>query len=296
MHPTLSISLWLPPVSRAGRRFYNLSTLASFVLLASVLCLNAASLPAGFTETPVPGPSAGNWNEAVGITFNPAGRMFVWERNGRVWFRDASETNFTQLLDLSEEVADWGDHGCLGFALDPNFSVNGYIYLLYAVDRHHLLYYGTTNYNAETNEHTAASIGRVTRYTCTATNDFRSVNPASRLVLIGETKTNGFPLCSDTHGVGSLVFGRDGTLLVSCGDGATAWQVDTGGTASGSFAPQALSDGIIRPKENVGAYRAQLVDCLNGKILRIDPATGDGVPSNPFFDPAEPRAPEWLIM
>lgn len=259
-------------------------------LMATLFVAQAASVPAGFTETLVPGPSGGNWNEAVGVAFDSGGRMFVWERAGRVWFKDPADANFTQLLDISEEVANWGDHGCLGFALDPGFAVNGYIYLLYAVDRHHLLYYGTPTYKATQNEYTAASIGRVTRYTCTAANNFRSVNLASRLVLIGETKTNGIPLLSDTHGMGSLVFGQDGTLLVSCGDGASAWLVDTGGSVSGSFASQALSDGIIRTKENVGGYRAQLVDCLDGKILRIDPATGNGVPSNPYFDAANPRA------
>src|SRR6185436_14644528 len=52
-----------------------------------------------------------------------------------------------------------------------------------------------------------------------------------------------------------------------------------------------LADNIIRPKEDVGSFRSQLVDCLDGKILRINPTTGEGLPSNPFFDPAEPSAP-----
>jgi hypothetical protein len=70
-----------------------------------------------------------------------------------------------------------------------------------------------------------------------------------------------------------LVFGEDGTLLVSAGDGATADTVDQGGNVSGSYAPQALTDGIIRAKEDIGALRSQLVDSLSGKVLRIDPAT-----------------------
>ena len=72
--------------------------------------------------------------------------------------------------------------------------------------------------------------------------------PGQRQILIGETKQTGFPICSYTHGVGSLVFGEDGTLLVSAGDGATADTVDQGGNVSGSYAPQALADGIIRPR------------------------------------------------
>ena len=53
-----------------------------------------------------------------------------------------------------------------------------------------------------------------------------------------------------------------------------------------------------QPAENVGAFRAQLVDSLSGKILRIDPATGNGLPSNPFYDPRAPRAPRsrvWVL-
>ena len=227
----------------------------------------------------------------MGITFDVAERMFVWERDGRLWFKDPNDASFTLLLDISEEVGAWVDHGFLGFALDPNFRVNGYIYLLYLVDRHHLLNFGTPGYNPNANAYFDATIGRLTRYTCRASDNFRSVDPASRLILIGETKQTGIPVCSSTHGVGSLVFGQDGTLLVSCGEGAIAEGVDFGGPAIvGSYAPQALADGILRPKEDVGAFRAQLVDCLGGKILRIDPATGNGVPSNPFYDAANPRA------
>ncbi len=80
------------------------------------------------------------------------------------------------------------------------------------------------------------ALGRLTRYTCRSSDGFRSVDPASRLILIGETKQAGFPMISYTHGVGSLVFGEDGTLLVSCGDGATADATDQGGIVSGSYA------------------------------------------------------------
>jgi glucose/arabinose dehydrogenase len=40
----------------------------------------------------------------------------------------------------------------------------------------------------------------------------------------------------------------------------------------------------------VGAYRAQLVGSHAGKLLRLDPITGNGVPSNPFYDPGAPRS------
>ncbi len=261
----------------------------SFLSLGSGV-LSAATVPPGFSETIVPGPSGGAWNGAIGIVFEDNGRMYVWEGSGRIWFRDPGETNFTMLLDLSEEVGFWHDTGCLGFALHPDFRVNGYIYLLYSVDRHYLMNYGTPGYNPNTSEEFVASIGRITRYTVRSSDGFRSVDAASRFILLGETKETGFPSVSTTHTIGSLAFGEDGTLLASCGDGASAFTADVGGPAFGSYAPQGLADGIIKPKENIGAFRSQLVDSLSGKVVRLDPLTGNGVPSNPFYDPLNPRS------
>jgi PKD repeat protein len=92
-----------------------------------------------------------------------------------------------------------------------------------------------------------------------------------------------------SHGIGSLVFGTDGTLLAACGDGASYSTTDVGSAAETYFS-QALAEGIIRAKENIGALRAQVVDSLSGKIVRLDPETGDGLPGNPFFDPVNPRS------
>ena len=89
------------------------------------------------------------------------------------------------------------------------------------------------------------------------------------------------------------MFGTDGSLLVSCGTGSTWKGPYTGGGPPfyEGFQMQALEDSIITLKEEIGSYRSQLVDTHAGKILRIDPETGDGLPSNPFYDPAYPRAP-----
>jgi len=213
--------------------------------------------------------------------------MFVWERPGKVW---VTENNQKQLLlDISQEVGGYRDFGLLGFALHPQFETNGYFYLLYTVDRHHLLHYGTSNYSATTNEYYKATIGRLTRYTATKTTSGYNVNPASRKVLIGATKSTGIPSLHESHGVGSLVFGTDGTLLISAGDGAS-YSSDDVGSAAESYFTQALADGIITNQENVGAFRSQLLESYNGKILRIDPETGNGVPSNPFYNSAKPGA------
>ncbi|GAB3853112.1 hypothetical protein GCM10028822_21540 [Hymenobacter terrigena] len=258
-----------------------------FLLLALLWAcappLRAQAPPSGFTNTLV----SSGWNEPVGVAFNSTGsKMFVWERPGRVWVVVNGQRQ--QILDISPEVGGWHDHGLLGFALDPNFDTNGYMYLMYLVDRHYLLNFGTPSYDPNTNDYFSASIGRITRYTATPSGTGYTVDPASRKILLGTTKTNGIPSTSYSHLTGSLVFGADGTLLVSTGDGADP--APDSGSSPDSYYAQALADGILTTKENIGSLRAQLIDCLNGKILRLDPATGNGVPSNPFYDAANPAA------
>jgi PKD repeat protein/glucose/arabinose dehydrogenase len=245
----------------------------------------AQTVPTGFSDALV----MGGWDAPVGATWDANGRMYVWEKRGMVWIVENGVRLPAPLIDLTAEVGNWRDHGCLGFALDPNFLSNGHIYLMYAVDRHHLMNWGTPAYNAATNEYYAATIMRITRYTAQGPG-LTTVNPASRLVLLGETKETGAPMLHESHSTGSLMFGTDGTLLATIGDGASYNLVDVG-SSTDTYWAQALADGIIRPAENVGAMRSQLLNSFNGKLLRMDPATGNGVPSNPFYDAAAPRAP-----
>lgn len=256
------------------------------IAVVGVLVGSAAALPPNFQDIPVPG----TWNQAVGLTFAPDGRMFVWEKGGRVWNVENNQQAAQPLIDIAEEVGNWRDHGMLGFAIDPQFYTNGYIYLLYVVDYQHLIFYGTPSYNPSANWYFRDTIIRLTRYQCDSATGFRTVLPNSRTVLIGESITTGIPVCHQSHSAGTLVFGHDGSLLVSCGEGANYETFDHGGPASGS-SNTALADGIITQTEDVGAWRSQLVNSLSGKILRVNPANGDGLPDNPFYDSNNPRAP-----
>ncbi len=259
----------------------------------AILCTSAAvwGLPAGFVEEAV---DAG-WNNVCGLTFDDHGRLFAWERSGRVWIVEGGVRQSTPFADLTAEVGGWRDYGLLGFALHPNYINTGFVYFFYVVDRHHLMHFGTPQYDAATNEYFDATIGRIVRYRAapgegsTDYSQSSTIDLSTRTVLVGESKEAGVPILHQSHGVGALVFGSDGTLLASCGDGASYLSLDTG-DAPESYAVQGLVDGIVSSKENIGAFRAQLLDSLSGKILRIDPETGDGVASNPFFDPARPRS------
>jgi glucose/arabinose dehydrogenase/PKD repeat protein len=245
-----------------------------------------------FSATKVGGSWAGV--QPVGAAYSKDGtKLFVWLKEGKIYVCNKSGNLYNRqanpVIDLTNEVGDWGDHGLLGFALDPDFDNNGLIYLLYVVDRNFLLnkpLLPVDNFNA--------TIGRITRYKVITSGSDLVADLATRTILLGETKETGIPMLYDSHGVGSLVFASDGSLLASAGDGASYDGTDTGSYNIGgknTYHVQALADHIIRPEENVGALRAQMINSHNGKLLRINPANGDGLPSNPFYDVSNPRAP-----
>jgi len=244
------------------------------------LPLCAQSYPAGFHEEQVVS-SATRISE---FHVDHHGTVYYSKKSGQLHSVDQSGgQSLTPLIDISEEIADFADHGLQSFVLDPDFDDNGYVYLYYIVDYHHLVHFGTPSYDPLTNDYPHDSIGRVARYTIPDPHDPLSIaDPASRLVLLGQTASDGIPICSSSHGLGSIRFGSDGNLLLSAGD---SWLL--GSMTSDSC----LEDGIISPKEDVIFYTAQLPDSHNGKLLRIDPLTGEGVENNPFFDALAPSAP-----
>ncbi|HKK39810.1 MAG TPA: PQQ-dependent sugar dehydrogenase, partial [Cryomorphaceae bacterium] len=183
-----------------------------------------------------------------------------------------------------EEVGFWADHGLISAVLDPDFLENGYIYLLYNVDRHHLLYFGTEEYDAEIDDDFNGGMGRITRYTLN-TESFTSVLPDSRHILLGDSRGTGIPIASQGHGAGALIFGEDGSLMVSSGDGNShncCYNGD-GPLPGAGYDDISFQDGVLSETELLGAFRAQFIGGLNGKILRIDPETGEGISNNPFF-------------
>ena len=248
----------------------------TFILFFLAISVKAQFATNGFYLEELPG----NWIFPMEVQFDNSNKMYVLERRGKVY----SYFNSTKylLLDISEEVSNFGDFGAISLKLDPNFSTNGFIYLYYVVDRHYLMNYGTSNYNPNLDEQ-GPTISRLVRYTVD-TNNFTSIVTGSRKILIGSLINNGIPQIGQ-HSGGGLVFAPDGSLLVSCGDGSLYGETTEN---------QGFNDGIISVEEYAAGlrWRCQLLNSYNGKILRIDPNTGNGISSNPFFEANNPNSPK----
>jgi glucose/arabinose dehydrogenase len=189
----------------------------------------------------------------VGLTFAPDGRMFIWQDNGIVRLYKNGVLLPTPFLDISARVNIVGDRGMLGFALDPNFATNGFVYVYYT-------YEPTGNPND-----VGARTGRLTRFRVDSANPDVTL-PGSETILLGSLSTT--PCAensdcigndSDAHIGGTIRFGPDGKMYVSIGDGAAY-----------SF-------------EDPLALRSQNLNSFNGKILRLN-LDGTAPSDNPFYD------------
>ena len=252
-----------------------------FFLLATSTLLSGQHLPDMFTQEELI--SVDDIELPIGVTFDERGQGYVWNKGGQLFLMNEDGSLAEEpLIDITEEVGNFWDQGFLGFAVDPNFYNNGYMYLLYCVDRHHLLYHGTNEYHPDSSAFNDATIGRLTRYTADPATNFKTILPDSRKVLIGETPGTGFPVLIPFHGVGTIQFAEDGSLLISCGDASNESE-----NPDNNYFAQALEDGIVTG-ENIGVYRAQDLTSINGKILRVNPQTGAGYPSNPYYEEHDP--------
>ncbi len=254
---------------------YNL--VLSTICLLSPPSAGGPTLPPGFIAEPI----GTNWKSPTGLAFVDEDQLLVAQKDGRVWYVE-NDLNKNVVLDLSLETLNNGDRGILGIAVDPQFTTNGYLYLLLVVD---------PDQDGIDNEQETFS--RLVRFTTAFDGAGNLVaDPASRLNLLGDAWTTGIPSCHTSHAVGTIRFLSDGTLVLSHGDGAHFDLTDTGG-----FDPPCFGTGKFSSDQDVGSFRSVYDGSFAGKILRIDPATGLGLPDNPFFDgdPASIRSRIWAL-
>ncbi|MFT3978989.1 MAG: PQQ-dependent sugar dehydrogenase [Ferruginibacter sp.] len=177
----------------------------------------------------------------VDAVFAPGdGRMFIAQQNGLIRIRNGAA--LTTFLDLSSVLTNpaANEQGLLSIAFHPGYASNGYFFVLYT---------GTN--------------GAITlaRYSRNAT-DINQADLSSGQVLLTIQKPT--PVSSYTnHNGGKIIFGSDGYLYMSTGDGGS------GGD----------------PNNN-----AQNRSSLLGKLLRLD--VNDFATSAPFYSipPSNPYA------
>jgi glucose/arabinose dehydrogenase len=232
-------------------------------------------------------------NQPLNVEWSPDGRnLYVGEKAGIISVsRDGGP--LTPLVDISGIVNNVQDRGLVDFEIHPDFFTNPYIYLNYTVDPPEV--YNHVGNPLAGPDGSGNRAGRLIRLTLDASTDYTTIVADSGITLLGANSTwNNFNAFVDStlnlsepqagvnpdgsyvedfinsdsrsHTVGGLTFGGDGALYVGIGDGASFNATD------------------------VRATRVQDPNSLSGKVLRIDPETGLGLPGNPFYDPNNPNA------
>jgi PKD repeat protein len=259
----------------------------------------AATLPAGFQETPV---FSGLTNPTV-VRFAPDGRVFVAEKRGVIKVFDSlTDTTPTTFADLNVNVYNFWDRGLLGMALAPNFPTNPYVYVLYTYD--HELGSGTAAPRWGTpgvysdpcpTPPGATGDGCVVSARLSRLQANGNVMTGSEQVLI-EDWCQQYP----SHSIGTVEFGEDGALYASGGDGASFnfadWGQDGAPLNPCGDPPGGVGAALAPPTAEGGALRSQDLRTtadpvgLDGTVIRVDPATGAGLPDNPMAASADPNA------
>ena len=223
------------------------------------------NLPAGFALTKV-ADKADGLDQPTAFAFLPvvagqAQRILIAEKTGLLKLLETGANGAVvysrPVLDLRDEVNQFVDRGLVGLTVDPNFARNGYIYLLYSYDA-----------PGQPKDTEDPRTGRLVRYTMEHTLDGSGAAAGwgtaarrnSATILLNDFKSD-----AQNHSVGTVRFAGDGSLFVSLGDGAL------------SAVPSELS------------LRAQSLDALEGKLLRLN-ADGSGFAGNPFYDAKNPRS------
>jgi glucose/arabinose dehydrogenase len=259
----------------------------------------AATLPPGFQESIV----FSGLTQPTAVRFAADGRVFVAEKRGVIKvFGSLTDPTPDTFADLNVNVYNFWDRGLLGLALAPNFPADPYVYVHYTYD--HVLgaagpapRWGTPGVYADpcptppgpTGDGCVVS-GRLSRLQASG-----NAMTGAEQVLV-EDWCQQYP----SHSVGAVEFGPDGALYASGGDGASFNFVDYGQDGAPlnpcGDPPGAPGAALSPPTAEGGALRSQDLRTsgdavsLDGAIIRVDPATGAGLPTNPLAGSADPNA------
>lgn len=233
---------------------------------------------------------------STSIAFAPDSRLYLALKEGIVRVVQNGKLLPTPFLDITTIVNKSTDRGLLGIAVDPQFPARPFVYISYAYD--------PPGFSADTKE---PRVIRIVRYTADAAQGYNVALAGSEEIIVGKNSVAEHiapPTAADnipnperascmtgltmggspvedcvpadalSHTAGTLLFGADGALYASFGDG------------SNYDFPSTL------------AFRAQSIDAMSGRVVRVDPNTGHGLPGNPYFDannPGSNRSRLWSL-
>ena len=216
------------------------------------------------------------------------------EKPGRILvFENIEDTTPEVFADLRTDVYGTGDRGLLGLALDPEFEDGRpYVYALYTYD--HILgdpepppKWGEKNKTGDPcpdlNGGDACLVsGRLVRLKAIGNHAEEAAGEPVQQVL-AEDWCQQF----SSHSIGDLQFGPEGALFASGGDGASFTSADYGQLGDTpnpcGDPPSPAGTELTPPTAEGGSLRSQSDKVLGGKILRVDPETGEGWPGNPLL-------------
>ena len=230
---------------------------------------------------------ASGLNQPTAIDWTPQGdKLLVAQQNGVVRLVENGSLNAEPFIDISPQVNNTRDRGLLGIAVHPDFPSQPYVYLAYTYDPPEAF----ENTGLAGPDGNGNRPSRVIRVAADPSTNFSTAVPGSEVVIVGTNSTwentsrpdanstDNFDIPpsgitpdgeniqdylatdSESHSIGALQFGTDGSLFISNGDGTSYNEVD----------PRTV--------------RVQDIDNLSGKILRVDPLTGEGLANNPFYN------------
>ena len=275
---------------RCERRARGTHVLALIAVLLGAVGAGAApaiaqTMPLGFGETTV----ISGLDTPTAVRFAPGGRVFVAEKSGLVKeFESLTDPAPRVVVDLQTQVMDYHDRGLLGLAIPPGFpTADPALYVAYSMDAPiggtPPVYHDVCPSVLTSNCLTGARVSRVDLAT------------GAEQVLV-EDWCMQYP----SHSIGSLVFGADGALYASGGEGADYNGADWGQNGRPpnpcGDPPGRAGTALTRPDSQGGALRSQDVRTtadptgLDGTIIRIDPRTGAGWPGNPFASSPDANA------
>ena len=226
--------------------------------------------------------------------------MLVAEQRGLVKRYDSlADTSPETVLNLTRDVHNFWDRGLLGMVPDPNYASNRVIYVLYTHDAPiggtaprwgnpaAPDFDGCPTPPGATGDGCVVS-GRLSRIDLDA-----AASPVEQVLI--EDWCQQYP----SHSIGSLEFDAAGNLYATGGDGASFNFADWGQDGSPlnpcGDPPGGVGAAQTPPTAQGGALRSQDLRTsgdpvtLDGTVIRINPASGAGLPGNPNGSSSDPN-------